>query len=114
MNNSDHNDAVSGPFGDGRGAGGRFTRGNPGGPGNPHASMVSTHRARLLAAITEGDIEKAVEIIREIMNDTKAKPADRLAAARELLDRVCGKPVPQDFLERIERIEALVAGRGAA
>jgi len=78
---------------------GRFV--NHPGPGAP----PNKHRARLAKAIKGRDITKAVQVLREIMNDPKAKAADRIAAAREMLDRSCGKPVQADLLERIEGIE---------
>jgi len=37
-------DTPSDPFIDGRDARGRFTKGNPGGPGNPHARRVAALR----------------------------------------------------------------------
>jgi hypothetical protein len=94
-----------GPFADGRGADGRFSAGNPGGPGNPHAAAASRLRAKMLETITGGDVELAVSVIREVM--TKGKDADRLAAARELLDRSVGKPLPAEPTEDGQTAAAL-------
>ena len=91
--------------GEGRGADGKFRPGWRGGPGNPHAADVGRNRARFLRAIRSTDIGRAIATIRAIMEDGNAKPADRLAAARELLDRVIGKPAQAELLERIERLE---------
>lgn len=88
----------------GRAAGGKFAPGNPGGPGNPNAAHVNRHRAALLKAIRAKDITLAVETILDVM--AKGKDSDRLAAARELIDRVCGKAVQSELLERIEKLEA--------
>lgn len=99
--------------GDGRGPGGRFAKGWKGGPGNPFAADVGRHRARFYAALRDDDVDKAVNVIRTLMDDGTAKPADRLAAARELLDRVLGKAVQADLQERIEAIEAALARRAA-
>jgi len=79
---------------------GRFTQGNAGGPGNPHAGQVSKLRAAILAAVDEGDIEA---IIAQLVS--KAREGD-LAAAREILDRTVGKAAQSDLLERIEALEA--------
>lgn len=85
----------------GRDPNGRFTSGNPGGPGNPHAGQVSKLRAAILAAVDEGDIEA---IIAQLV--CKAREGD-LAAAREVLDRTIGKAAQSDLLERIEALEAV-------
>lgn len=93
--------------GKGRGARGRFAPGNPGGPGNPHAADVGRLRAKFFAGIRDADVDKALATIREIMGDAKAKHADRLAAARELLDRVIGKPAPAEPPEERPDLPAL-------
>jgi len=80
---------------------GRFQKGNPGGPGNPHAGQVSKLRAAILAAVNAGDIEA---IIAQLVR--KAREGD-LAAAREILDRTIGKAAQSDLLERIEALEAV-------
>ena len=41
----------------GRDAKGKFTAGNPGGPGNPYARQVAALRAHLLKSITAEDLE---------------------------------------------------------
>jgi hypothetical protein len=91
---------------DGRG---RFRPGHAGGPGNPHAGDVARARAAFFAAIRDADVVKALATIRAVM--AKGKDADRLAAARELLDRVIGRAVQSDLLERIEKLEAMLAAR---
>ena len=40
----------------GHGTGGRFTKGNPGGPGNPMGKQVAALRAAMLAAVTPEDM----------------------------------------------------------
>ena len=93
----------------GRARDGTFAKGNPGGPGRPGLAewnrQAGEHRARFYAALRDNDCEKALAAIREVMNDKKAKPNERLAAAGELLDRVLGKSVPSDLLARIEALE---------
>ncbi len=84
----------------GRDGRGRFSQGNSGGPGNPHAAKVASLRAAILAAVTEDDIRQVVATL-----VTMAKGGD-LPAIRELLLRTVGKPVESDLLERIDRLEA--------
>jgi len=79
---------------------GRFTQGNAGGPGNPHAQQVSRLRSALLSSVTEADIEAIIHALID-----KAK-AGSIAAARVLFDRTVGKPLEPDIIERIERLEA--------
>ena len=70
----------------GRAGNGRFGKGNPGGPGNPFARRVGALRAAMLDAVTDDDLR---DIIATLVS--QAKGGD-LAAIRELLDRLIGKP----------------------
>jgi hypothetical protein len=96
------------PTDSGRAANGRFTVGNRGGPGNPDAPLVAKHRAAFFAAIKSNDAAKALRVIRRVMNDDNARPADRLTAAGQLLDRIVGRAVQSDVLARIEALEQLL------
>ena len=70
---------------------GRFTKGNPGGPGNPYAKRVAELRSRLLGAITD---EQWDTIARQLIEDAQhVDPEIRLVARRELLDRAAGRAV---------------------
>lgn len=71
--------------GDGRDKAGRFTTGNPGGPGNPHVKRVAEFRSALLRAVSGDDIQQAVTKLVTMAH------AGNLHAIRELLDRVLGK-----------------------
>ena len=84
----------------GRDERGRFTNGNGGGPGNPHARQVAKLRAAMIAAVSEQDIEAIVGTLIE-----QAKGGD-VRAAQVVLDRCLGKPEAADILERIEQLEA--------
>ena len=80
-------DTAPSPNGDnGRDASGRFVAGNPGGPGNPHARQVGQLRSALIEAVTDKDIERifATLVRRAIEGDVRA--------AKEVLDRVLGRP----------------------
>ena len=69
-----------------RDSNGRFTKGNPGGPGNPYARQVARLRRLILQCVTDADLKA---IIRALVQ--KAREGD-VAAAREVLMRVVGKP----------------------
>ena len=72
--------------GNGRYAGGRFTKGNPGGPGNPFARRVSRLRSLIVEELADGDLQA---IVRKMIAD--AKDGDK-AAAKLLLSYGIGKP----------------------
>ena len=83
----------------GRDERGRFTKGNPGGPGNPFAAQVGKLRAAMYGAVTEADMKAIVSKLVE-----QAKSGD-IPAARVLFGRVFGRPLEADILERIEELE---------
>jgi hypothetical protein len=87
-----------------RSAGGRFVKGTAPGPGNPHAALVGKLRARLYKVIKAKDVDAAIATIRDIMADGKGKAADRLTAAKLLLDRAIGDP--SHVLEMFLRTES--------
>lgn len=77
--------STNGPIG-GRDAAGRYTRGNPGGPGNPMAAKVAALRKALFAAVRPSDLKAVVKRLVD-----EAKGGD-VQAARVLLDRLLGAP----------------------
>lgn len=90
--NGDHED---------RDAAGRFVTGNRGGPGNPHARRVAEFRAAMLAAVTPEDVRAVVRAL------VLAATMGNVAAAREVLERVCGRvplaePLTPDEPPRIQ------------
>lgn len=87
----------------GRTSGGRFAKGNAGGPGNPFAKRAGALRSALYDAVSEDDLRAVIEKMVEA-----AKDGD-MPAARELLNRLLGKPEPTDILERLETIEQRMA-----
>jgi hypothetical protein len=71
-----------------RDAGGRFTKGNPGGPGNPFARQVAALRREALAAVTPEDVRAIMAKLVEL-----ARTGD-VPAARLVLAYTVGKPAP--------------------
>ncbi len=68
----------------GRDTQGRFTKGNPGGPGNPYARRVAALRSALLETVTEAEIRELAGVLLQ-----SAKGGD-VSAARLLLGYVIG------------------------
>lgn len=68
-----------------RDASGRFVRGNPGGPGNPHAGTVARLRSVLLDTVTEDDLRA---VVRALVDEARS---GNVPAIRELLDRTLGR-----------------------
>ncbi len=68
----------------GRDEQGRFTKGNPGGPGNPYARRVAALRSALLETVTGDDIRELARALLE-----SAKGGD-VPAARLLLGYAIG------------------------
>ncbi len=95
----------------GRDANGRFTKSNPGGPGNPLAGRVAKFRAALLSAVSENDLKA---IAKKLV--AKAKTGN-IPAIKELLDRTVGRmPIMDDDDQDepgrvIPTIEILINGR---
>jgi len=75
---------------------GRFTAGNRGGPGNPHARKVARLRSAMLRAVSKQDI---AEVIQTLVR--RAKGGDT-AAAKLLLERVLGQVPPADVREPLQ------------
>jgi hypothetical protein len=88
------------PFADGtaegRDAGGRFARGNKGGPGNPHARRVAALRSALLEALTPERMRTLAERLydRALGGDT--------AAAKLLLAYALGRPAQPVNPDRLD------------
>jgi hypothetical protein len=71
-----------------RATGGRFAKGNPGGPGNPFARQTAALRAALINGVTERDIQDILDIL--LLN---AK-GGHLPTIKFLFSYVIGKPKP--------------------
>ena len=69
-----------------RDARGRFTTGNPGGPGNPYPKQVARIRSLIRESVSDQDLRAIVNKLVE-----QAKAGD-IQAAREVLNRLAGKP----------------------
>jgi hypothetical protein len=89
------------PNGDnGRATGGRFAKGNAGGPGNPYGAKVAALRAALMDAVTPDTMARIAAAL------VKQAEAGDIAAARELLQRCLGAPQAIDLISRVEELEA--------
>jgi len=88
--------------GNGRDDKGRFTIGNPGGPGNPHAAKVARLRTAMLEAVDEGDMKEIIGKLKELAT------GGNVSAIKEILDRCLGRPTEADLLERLEQLEAML------
>ena len=71
----------------GRDDGGRWAKGNSGGPGNPHARKVGQLRSAMIRAVSAGDVRAVIGALLKT-----AKGGD-VAAARALLEYTVGKPI---------------------
>jgi hypothetical protein len=87
------------PGDNGRDEKGRFRPGNTLGRGNPHAAHVARLRSALLDAVEPGDLEAVVVTLCRL-----AREGD-VPAAKLLMDRLLGPPVPVDLIARIEALE---------
>jgi len=66
---------------------GRFTKGAPAGPGNPHVKILAEYRAAIAEAIEPEDLKRVMETLFVLAVGEKS-----VHAAQVLLDRCCGKP----------------------
>ncbi len=89
----------------GRDTGGRFAKGNAGGPGNPYARKSAQVRSLMIDTVSTDDLQ---EIIRKLVGMAKAGD---IAAAKLILDRTAGRvadPVDPDWVDiegrKIEKI----------
>jgi hypothetical protein len=87
------------PTGSGRGADGKFVKGNKGGPGNPFAGKVAAMRRAFFAAVTKEDIAAIAQAMIE-----KAKAGD-VAAARLVIQYTMGKPAEAVDPDRLNEME---------
>src|SRR5262249_62378779 len=71
----------------GRDGRGRFTTGNPGGPGNPFGQRSAAFRSALLQAVTVEDVQA---VAAKLVAEAKA---GQPWAIKEFFDRCIGKPL---------------------
>lgn len=83
----------------GRDVRGRFAKGNPGGPGNPHAKKVAQLRSALLRAVSMSDLRAVVKKLVDLAL------AGDVPAARLIMDRLLGPSVPLDIETRLAELE---------
>lgn len=89
---------------DGRGGNGRFKPGNQigKGRGNPLASEIGKRRAAMFAVITTEDFAAVCAKLVEL-----AKRGN-VEACKEILNRVLGRPVESDLIDKMEHLEEAV------
>ena len=94
----------NGNNGPGRDDSGRFASGNrcAVGRGNPEAARVHAIRKRLLSSVKLRDIERVVKKL------VRMAKGGNLHAMELLFDRLLGKPVEADLIERIAVLERTV------
>ena len=83
----------------GRDVQGRFTKANPGGPGNPFARKVAALRKALLDSVSEQDLKDMVEILKQ-----QARQGDK-GAMKLILQYCVGKPAPPNDPDRMDADE---------
>ena len=96
--------SLNGPNGE-RDTRGRFRPGNSGGPGNPLSRKANQLRVALSKAVTVADVRAIAKKMIDL-----AKGGD-IQAAKLVYDRALGPAVEVDIIERMERLEAAIAGR---
>src|SRR5947209_5471471 len=101
-------DPAANPEPAGRDGKGRFAKGNSYGPGNPFARQVAALRSRLLARVTEGDVDAVADQLIKM-----AKEGD-LAAIRLFLLYVVGKPAATPDPDTLDAQEIELFVRGSA
>jgi hypothetical protein len=83
----------------GRDSQGRFTKGNPGGPGNPHARQVAALRQRLLQRVTTEELDAIIDTLLAL-----ARQGD-VAAAKLIFQYTLGKPLEARDPDRLDADE---------
>jgi hypothetical protein len=85
---------------EGRDGQGRFTKGNRGGPGNPHARQVAALRRRLLDRLTTQELDAILDTLLRL-----AREGD-VAAAKLVFQYALGKPTEARDPDRLDADEA--------
>lgn len=88
----------------GRGTNGRFLPGNRIATGNPIARQAQQLRCALMEAVKPDDLTRIVARLIALAE------AGDVQAAKLILDRVLGPPVPIDVEERISQLEEIARG----
>ena len=89
----------------GRTGDGKFIAGISGNPGGrPKIEKLTELRAAL-----QQHVPRAIEVLRELVDDKKAAPSTRLAASQAILDRCFGKPAQPATEVEADGFEALLA-----
>ena len=85
-----------------------FQKGNPGGPGNPHAAQVARLRAMLLDSATDERMRATIDKLWSMAADGD------MVAIKEIFDRLFGKPKQAVELEgALELFKRIVLDKAA-
>lgn len=71
-------------------------------PGSKNKLSKSAQAQAAFAELIVPRLEEYFNVLHELATDTTKKPADRLAAVRELLDRGLGKPQEYVAIEQVD------------
>lgn len=78
---------------------GQFSKGHSGNPsGRPKRSDVEKETIEALSELAP----RAVEVMREVLDNQDASPSVRLRCAESILERVCGVPMSAEKIEAYE------------
>lgn len=87
----------------GRGSDGKFLPGNHCSKGgNKMARKTRALRSTLLRSVNSKDMRQIIDVL-----ITKAKKGN-LIAIREIFDRVLGRPLEADIIEKVEALEQII------
>lgn len=84
---------------------GRFIKGNPGGPGNPHAAMAMRHREAIAIAATP---ERTKAVMEALYLCATTNGVGQVQAIKEWLQRTAGTPEAMEFTHAVEELEIKV------
>ena len=101
---------ANGGNGSGRDARGRFTKGNPGGPGNPYTRQVARLRQALLEALEPEALREVVAALVRAARQGDVPAAKLLLAYAVGRPREMADPELEALRQEVERLRLVVEG----